>query len=99
LLIHRRKAGEALLIGESIEIRVISVGKKVVLGIIAPRDIAVAACRVSDAAMENTIAASHSANIDRMIRGASRKDVPVVLSFEANSPEEPPKQPITTVEP
>jgi carbon storage regulator CsrA len=91
LLIHRRKAGEALLIGDSIEIRVISVGKKVVLGIIAPRGVSVSACKVGDAAMENTIAASHAAGFGRMIRVASRKSTPVVLSFDSPAPENAPK--------
>jgi carbon storage regulator CsrA len=87
LLIHRRKAGEALLIGDSIEIRVISVGRKVVLGIIAPRDVSVCACKIGDVAMENTIAATHAAGLDRMIRHASRRNTPVVLCFGSDAPE------------
>jgi carbon storage regulator CsrA len=87
VLIHRRKVGEALLIGNSIEIRVISVGKEVVLGIIAPRHVSISACKVGEAAMENTIAASHAAGFDRKMRGASRKSTTVVLAFESDSPE------------
>lgn len=89
MLIHRRKAGEALLIGDSIEIRVISVGRKVVLGIIAPRDVTVTSCKVGEAAMENTIAASYAARIDRIIKGASRASTPVVFSFPLPEPENP----------
>ena len=87
MLIHRRKAGEALLIGNSIEIRVISVGKNVVLGVIAPRNVSISACKVGDAAMENTIAASHAAGFDRKMRGASRESAPVVFAFDSDSPE------------
>ena len=102
-MIHRRKAGEALLIGDSVEIRVISVGKKVVLGIIAPRDVSVKACKISEAAMDNTIAASYAAGIDRLISGASRKSAPVLLSFEQGPavpepPEESAERPITILE-
>jgi sRNA-binding carbon storage regulator CsrA len=75
------------MIGDSIEIRIISSGKKVVLGIIAPRGVSVSACKVSDAAMENTIAASHAAGFGRMIRVASRKGTPVVMSFDSPAPE------------
>jgi hypothetical protein len=74
-----------------VEIRIISVGKKVVLGIIAPREVSVVACRISDAAMENTIAASLSADMDRKLRAASRKDTPVVLSLQPEIPENSPK--------
>jgi carbon storage regulator CsrA len=91
LLIHRRKVGEALRIGDSVEIRIISVGKKVVLGIIAPREVSVVACRVSGAAMDNTIAASLSADMDRKLRAASRKATPVILSLLQEAPETPPK--------
>jgi len=90
LLIHRRKAGEALLIGASIEIRIISVGKNVILGIIAPREVSISACKISAAAMDNTIAASHAAGFERMMRGASRKNAPLVLGFESDSKEQPP---------
>jgi carbon storage regulator CsrA len=87
VLIHRRKVGEALLIGDEIEIRVISVGKKVVLGIIAPLHVSISTCKVGEAAMQNTIAASHAAGFDRRMRGASRKSTPVVLAFDSDSPE------------
>ena len=87
MLIHRRKAGEALLIGGSIEIRVLSVGKNVVLGIIAPREISVSARKISEVAMENTIASCHIDSLDRLIRGASRKNKPVVVCLDSAAPE------------
>jgi sRNA-binding carbon storage regulator CsrA len=80
VLIHRRKEGEALLIGDSIEIRIIRVRTKVVLGVIAPRDVPVSVRTVSQAAMENTVAACEAAHITRM-KGLSAGAEAVVLSL------------------
>jgi carbon storage regulator len=61
MLISRRKEGETVLIGDDIEIRIISLRKKkVILGIIAPRDVRIAATRLNDAEMANTMAAANS---------------------------------------
>lgn len=82
MLIHRGRAGEALLIGDNIEIRIISVRSKVVLGIIAPREVPVTARAVGEVAMENTVAATHAGDLNRILSGASRQDPPVVMAFE-----------------
>lgn len=61
MLISRRKEGETVFIGDDIEIRVISLRKKkVILGIIAPRDVRIAATKLNDAELANTMAAANS---------------------------------------
>jgi carbon storage regulator len=61
MLISRRKEGESVVIGEDIEIRIIDVRKKkVILGIIAPRDMRIAAAKLSEAELANTMAAANS---------------------------------------
>jgi carbon storage regulator len=66
MLISRRKEGETVLIGDDIEIRIISLRKKkVILGIIAPRDVRIAATRLNEAEMANTMAAANSIELPR----------------------------------
>jgi len=61
MLISRRKEGETVLIGDDIEVRIISLRKKkVILGIIAPRDVRIAATRLNEVEMANTMAAANS---------------------------------------
>jgi carbon storage regulator len=81
MLISRRKEGETLLIGDNIEVRIVSVrGKKVVLGIVAPREIKIAAAKLSPAELSNTAAAVHSANLDNLLRDrAQHGEAPVLL--------------------
>ena len=77
MLLSKRKVGEMLLIGENIELRIISVHKKnVILGIIAPRDVKITATKLSDAAMANTMAAANSSNVREFIHTCMRKDDP-----------------------
>ena len=53
MLILQRKAGESLLIGEDITVRVVSVdGTRVRLAISAPEDVSIAATANRDSAME-----------------------------------------------
>jgi carbon storage regulator len=67
VLISRRKEGEALLIGDGIELRVVSVHKKkVVLGVIAPRNVKISARKLNEAEKANTMAAVSSLNLDQL---------------------------------
>jgi carbon storage regulator CsrA len=81
MLISRRKEGETLFIGDEVEVRIVSVRKKkVIFGVVAPRDVKVTAARLSPAALANTIAAVHSANLDRLLPGIqSESEKPVLL--------------------
>lgn len=81
MLISRRKEGEALLIGDSIEIRIVGVRKKkVVLGIIAPRDVLISTAKLTAAELENTMAAAHSADLAEFLRRpAGQEDVLFLL--------------------
>jgi len=64
MLISRRKQGDTLSIGDDVEIRIVDVRKnKVILGIIAPRDVKITAAKLSDVAMANTMAAVNAANV------------------------------------
>jgi carbon storage regulator len=89
VLISRRKVGETLLIGDEIELRIISVRKKrVILGIIAPRDIRIAAMKLSDAEMANTMAAANSIDIDQFFHAPSGEEEQVLfLLEESKTPE------------
>lgn len=82
MLISRRKEGESLLIGDSIEVRIISVrGKKVVLGIVAPREIKIAAARLTEVELANTAAAVYSSDIDRLLQVRTRLGESAVFLF------------------
>ena len=80
MLISRRKEGETLFLGDNIEIRVIGIRKKkVILGIIAPRDVSITAEKLTDMAMENTMAAAHASHIDQFLQRSSEETEAVVL--------------------
>lgn len=81
MLISRRKEGETLCIGDDIEIRVVSVrGKKVILGIVAPRDLKISTGKLTPAALANTMAAVHTATVDEMLHQSPRTaETPVLL--------------------
>ena len=86
MLISRRKEGETLFIGEDIEVRVIEIRKrKVILGIIAPRKTRISADKLTDAAMANTMAAVHSAGVDKLLQRSSNPTEPVVLLLQTES--------------
>jgi carbon storage regulator CsrA len=64
MLISRRKEGETVQIGHEIEIRIISLRKKkVILGIIAPRDVKIVAAKLDPAELANTMAAANSIEV------------------------------------
>jgi carbon storage regulator len=68
MLISRRKEGETVQVGEDIEIRIVSVRKKkVILGIIAPRNVRISATKLSDAEMANTMAAANSIELTDLL--------------------------------
>ena len=80
MLISRRKEGEALAIGNDVEIRIISVRKKkVILGIIAPRDVRITATKLSEAEMANTIAAANPIGLDDLLHAPRQKGEQVVF--------------------
>lgn len=86
MLISRRKEGETVLIGNEIEIRVVSVRKKkVILGIIAPRDVRITAAKLGDAEMANTMAAANSIELADLLHVGSDEQEQVVFVLEANS--------------
>ncbi len=83
MLISRRKEGETLLIGDDIELRIVSVRKKkIILGIIAPRDIRITATKLSDAEMANTMAAANSIHIDQFLHAPSDEEERVLFLLE-----------------
>lgn len=85
MLISRRKEGEALLIGDQIELRIVSVRKKkVILGIIAPRDLRITTLKLSDAEMANTMAAANSIDIDQFLHPPSGEEEQVLFVLEAS---------------
>lgn len=58
MLVMRRRAGEAILIGEDIEIRIIHIGgSRIKLGITAPKSVAVSMKEVKLVGQENLAAA------------------------------------------
>ena len=85
MLISKRKEGETLRIGDNIELRIVSVRKKkVIIGIIAPREVSITSTKLSDVEMANTMAAANSMYIREFIQpaggaGEREKDDPVVL--------------------
>jgi carbon storage regulator len=82
MLISRRKEGETVLIGDDIEIRIVSIRrKKVILGIIAPRDVRIAATKLNDAELANTMAAANSIELADLLH-APRGDEEVVFLLE-----------------
>ena len=58
MLVMRRRAGESILLGEEIEVQVIEVGpRRVKLGIVAPKNLAIVRKEVRITAEENLAAA------------------------------------------
>jgi carbon storage regulator len=89
VLISRRKEGETLLIGDDVELRIVSVRKKkVILGIIAPRDIRITATKLSDAEMANTMAAANSINLDQFLHAPSGEQEHVLFLLEGAASKE-----------
>lgn len=88
MLISRRKEGETLLIGDGIEIRIVSVRKKkVILGIIAPRNLRISSAKLNEAEMENTMAAANSLDLtDLLSAPAEEEPVLFLLESPANRP-------------
>jgi carbon storage regulator len=85
MLISRRKEGEAVLIGEDVEIRLIGVRKKkVILGIIAPRDMRISATKLSAAELENTLAAANSIDLADLIQTTVSEQEQVLFLLEAS---------------
>jgi carbon storage regulator CsrA len=90
MLISCRREGETLHIGEEIEIRVVSIRKnKVVLGVIAPRSVKIAAGKLTEEALANTVAATNAVSIARLLPNipVHSLESPVSL-FKAVTPEE-----------
>lgn len=84
MLISRRKEGETVLIGDEIEIRIISLRKKkIVLGIIAPRDVRIAATKLSEAEMANTMAAANSIELSDFLEARREDGEQVVFLLES----------------
>lgn len=68
MLALTRRAGQSLLIGDSVEVRVIRIdGDRVVLGILAPRDIAVVRDELAAEIAAETHRASDAAAIVRRL--------------------------------
>lgn len=69
MLISRRKEGETLRISGDIEVRIVSIRKnKVILGVIAPRDVKITAGKLDQTEMANTMAAVSSARLDQFLQ-------------------------------
>lgn len=80
MLISRRKEGESLLIGDDVEVRIVSVrGKKVILGVVAPKHVRIAAARLSEAELHNTEAAAETPALDRLLKGHLDSAKPVLI--------------------
>lgn len=72
MLISRRKEGETLLIGEDIEIRIVSIRKKkVIFAVVAPREVKIGVGKLSAEAFANTAAAVHSADLGQFLQAAA----------------------------
>jgi carbon storage regulator len=85
VLISRRKEGETLLIGDEIELRIVSVRKKkVIFGIIAPREVRITATKLNDAEMANTMAAANSVDIDQFLHSSSGEAERVLFLLEGS---------------
>jgi carbon storage regulator len=94
MLISRRKEGESVLIGEDIEIRIIDIRKrKVILGIIAPRDLRIAAARLNETELANTMAAANSIELADLLPMQQEQ-----VLFLLERSKECPAQPISNTE-
>lgn len=84
MLISRRKEGETVRVGDDVEIRIVSVRKKkVILGIIAPRDVRISATKLSDAEMATTMAAANSIELADLLHTPRAAEEQVVFLLEA----------------
>jgi carbon storage regulator len=89
VLISRRKEGEAIQIGDDVEVRIVSVRKrKVILGIIAPKNVKITANKLSDAELENTAAAANAADISDLLPPTQGPAEQVVFVLDAPWAEE-----------
>jgi carbon storage regulator len=83
MLISRRKEGETVRIGDDVEIRIVSVRKKkVILGIIAPKNVRIAAGKLSEAEMANTMAAANSFELADLLHNAQNTGERVMFLLE-----------------
>lgn len=72
MLISCRREGDAIKIGDEIEIRIISVRKnRVTLGVVAPQTVKIATRKLTEMELTNTMAAAHSVQLGRLL-GASK---------------------------
>ncbi len=86
MLISRRKEGETLLIGENIEIRIVAIRKKkVILGVIAPRDVKISTGKLADIEMANTLAAVTPSNVDDLLPNQRTSTEDVLFFLERRS--------------
>jgi carbon storage regulator CsrA len=84
VLISRRREGEALRVGDGVEIRIVSVRKKkVILGIIAPRDVKITAAKLNDAEIANTLAAANSASLPEFLHAPGIEGERVVFLLDS----------------
>lgn len=81
MLISRRKEGETLKIGDDIEIRIVAVRKKkVIFGVVAPRELKIEVGKLSPEAFANTAAAVHSVELGKILQSATGKaETPVSI--------------------
>ena len=99
MLISKRKEGETLLIGEDIELRIISVRRnKVILGIIAPRDVKITAKKLNKVEMANTMAAANFVNIDQFLHPAPGEAERVLFLLEEKNSKNESERPIRNTE-
>lgn len=79
MLISRRREGDIIRIGDDIEIRIVSVRRsKVLIGVVAPREVKVTASRLSPIEMANTMAAADSDNLGKLLTGTPAAAEPAV---------------------
>jgi carbon storage regulator len=73
MLVLTRKPGQSIMIGDGIEVQVLSVaGEKVRLGVTAPREVAIFRNEVHER-IERERAAGRSAAVHEALEGASRR--------------------------
>ncbi len=88
MLIMKRRAGEAILIGADIEIHIAQIGRsRVKIGIKAPREIPVIAEEVRRVEEENRAAARGPAALPALLAGVAKKAMPPVQGGSARSDE------------
>jgi carbon storage regulator len=86
MLISRRKEGETINVGDDVEIRIVAVRrKKVILGIIAPRDVRITATKLTEAEMANTMAAANSVELNDLPHAPRDEQEQVLFLLEVQS--------------